>query len=212
MAIGRFGWKANTATLSHQCAAAFVEDMGITNYMFTDESGFGQSNGNDGLSDDPEIAAQVLDQVIMYCRTLGVPAPRNVDAANVQRGAKLFNDLQCAACHSPRQVSGPSPISALAYQTFYPYTDMLLHDMGDGLADNRPDFQASGSEWKTRPLWGIGLTNLVNGHTDFLHDGRARNVTEAIMWHGGEAQHAKEKFRQLSTRQRNDLLDFINSL
>jgi CxxC motif-containing protein (DUF1111 family) len=212
MAIGRFGWKANTATLSHQCAAAFVEDMGITNYMFTNESGSGQSNGNDGLSDDPEIAAQVLDQVVMYCRTLGVPAPRNVDAANVQRGAKLFNDLQCAACHSPRQVSGPSPISALAYQTFYPYTDMLLHDMGDGLTDNRPDFQASGSEWKTRPLWGIGLTNLVNGHTDFLHDGRARNVTEAIMWHGGEAQHAKEKFRQLSTRQRNDLLDFINSL
>jgi len=212
MAIGRFGWKANTATLSHQCAAAFVEDMGITSYMFTNESGYMQSNGNDGLSDDPEITPQVLDAVVMYCRTLGVPAPRNVESANVKRGAKLFNDLQCAACHTPRQVSGPSAISALSYQTFFPYTDMLLHDMGDGLADNRPDFQASGSEWKTRPLWGIGLTNLVNGHTDFLHDGRARNITEAILWHGGEAEHSKEKFRQLSTQQRNDLLDFINSL
>ncbi len=212
MSVGRFGWKANTASLSHQCAAAYVEDMGITNYMFQNESGYGQTNGNDGITDDPEITENALNQVVMYCRTLGVPAPRNVEASNIKRGAKIFEDLQCAKCHTLKQTTGPSAISALSYQTFFPYTDMLLHDMGDGLADNRPDFLASGTEWKTRPLWGIGLTNLVNGHTDFLHDGRARNVTEAILWHGGEAQTSKNKFKQLTTSQRNDLLDFINSL
>lgn len=212
MAIGRFGWKANTATLMHQCAAAYVEDMGITSYMFPNESGWDQTNGNDGLADDPEISQDVLHQVVMYCRTLGVPAPRNIETAAVKRGAKIFEDIACAKCHTPKQMTGSSTVSALSHQTFFPYTDLLLHDMGEDLADNRPDFLASGSEWKTRPLWGIGLTNLVNGHTDFLHDGRARNVTEAILWHGGEAFQSKTKFKQLTTQQRNDLLAFINSL
>lgn len=212
MAIGRFGWKANTATLMHQCAAAYVEDMGVTNYMFQNESGSDQANGNDGIADDPEITEEVLHQVVMYCRTLGVPAPRNIETAAVKRGAKIFDDLACTKCHTPKQRTLSSPVSAIANQTFYPYTDLLLHDMGEGLADNRPDFLASGSEWKTRPLWGIGLTNLVNGHTDFLHDGRAGNITEAILWHGGEAQQSKDKFKQLSTQRRNDLLAFLNSL
>lgn len=210
--IGRFGWKANTATLIDQCAAAYVEDMGITNYLFQNESGWDQANGHDGIDDDPEITPEILDQVVMYCRTLGVPAPRNIDQPNIKRGAKIFEDIDCAKCHTPRQQTGPSAISALSMQTFFPYTDLLLHDMGEELADNRPDFLAGGTEWKTRPLWGIGLTNLINGHTDFLHDGRARNVTEAILWHGGEAQNAKNKFKQLPTSKRNDLLDFINSL
>nr|WP_259343368.1 di-heme oxidoredictase family protein [Capnocytophaga canis] len=109
-------------------------------------------------------------------------------------------------------LQGSSPIKALANQTFYPYTDMLLHDMGEDLADGRPDFLADGNEWKTRPLWGIGLQFLVNGHTEFLHDGRAKNVTEAILWHGGEAKDTKEKFKQLSKKDREDLLEFINSI
>lgn len=210
--LGRFGWKANTGSLIVQCAAAFVEDMGITNPIFFNETGIGQSNGQDGLNDDPEIGQNILDQLVLYTRTLGVPAPRNLSNSNVRQGAAIFEQIDCAKCHMPKQKTGSNTISALTNQTFFPYTDLLLHDMGEGLADNRPDFLASGSEWKTRPLWGIGLTQLINGHTDLLHDGRARTIEEAILWHGGEAQNAKNKYKQLTTRQRSNLLQFINSL
>ncbi|WP_394344085.1 di-heme oxidoreductase family protein [Flavobacterium microcysteis] len=210
--LGRFGWKANTGTLLVQCTAAYVEDMGITNYVFSKETGHGQSNGGDGRDDDPEIQRPIVDQVVLYCQTLAVPGPRNINSKSVKEGAKLFESLECSKCHIPKQMTGPSPISALAFQTIYPYTDMLLHDMGEDLADGRPDFLASGREWKTRPLWGIGLTGLVNGHTTFLHDGRAKNLTEAILWHGGEAEKAKEKFKQLTEAKRKALLDFLNSL
>lgn len=210
--LGRFGWKANTGTLLVQCTAAYVEDMGITNYVFSRETGHGQSNGGDGRDDDPEIQRPIVDQVVLYCQTLAVPGARNINSKSVKEGARLFESLECSKCHTPKQMTGPSPISALAFQTIYPYTDMLLHDMGEDLADGRPDFLASGREWKTRPLWGIGLTGLVNGHTTFLHDGRAKNLTEAILWHGGEAEKAKEKFKQLSEAKRKALLDFLNSL
>ena len=210
--LGRFGWKANTGSIRVQCAAAYVEDMGITNSLFPNETGHGQSNGQDGLNDDPELSDAIIDQVVQYCQTLAVPAPRNITNTNVKLGARLFDQLDCAKCHIPKQTTGYSPISAIANQTFYPYTDMLLHDMGEDLADNRPDFLASGKEWKTRPLWGIGLTFLINGHTDFLHDGRAKNVEEAILWHGGEAENSKNKYKQLSAKDRSDLLAFINSL
>lgn len=210
--LGRFGWKANTGTLLVQCSAAYVEDMGITNYVFQNETGHNQSNGQDGRNDDPEITQQIVDQVVLYCKTLAVPGARNIESRTVKEGARLFESLECAKCHIPKQMTGQSSISALAYQTIYPYSDMLLHDMGDDLADNRPDFLASGKEWKTRPLWGIGLTSLINGHTTFLHDGRAKNLTEAILWHGGEAQKAKEKFKRLSAAKRDALLDFLNSL
>ena len=210
--LGRFGWKANTATILEQCAGAYNGDMGITSYLFPIETGFGQTNGSDGFADDPEIDNQILNDVTFYCQTLGVPAPRNITNENVRRGAKLFEQLECAKCHIPKMQTGYSSIATLANQTIYPYTDMLLHDMGEDLADNRPDFLANGREWKTRPLWGIGLTQVVNGHTDFLHDGRAKNVTEAILWHGGEAQSSKTQFKQLTTKDRNDLLSFINSL
>ena len=180
MVIGRFGWKANTGSIRTQCAAAYVEDMGITNLLFQQETGHGQSNGSDGLGDDPELVEAILNQVVLYCQTLAVPAPRGIDNLVVQQGAALFERKECAKCHKPRQQTGYSPIAAISNQVFYPYTDMLLHNMGEGLADNRPDFRANGNEWKTRPLWGIGLTELVNGHTHFLHDGRARNLTEAI--------------------------------
>lgn len=210
--VGRFGWKANTGTIRSQCAAAYVEDMGITNVIFDKETGHGQTNGSDGLGDDPELAAAILDQVVLYCKTLAVPAPRGIDKQQVKDGAAIFEKIACAQCHKPQQKTGYSEISAISFQTFYPYTDMLLHDMGEGLSDNRPDFLAGGSEWKTRPLWGIGLTQLVNGHTDFLHDGRAKNLTEAILWHGGEALQSKEKFKLLSKKDREALLAFLNSL
>ena len=171
-----------------------------------------QSNGQDGLADDPEISDAILNQVALYCRSLGVPAPRNVTNQTIRKGAKTFEQINCAKCHTPKQQTGLGVIAAVSNQTIYPYSDLLLHDMGDDLADNRPDFLATGKEWKTRPLWGIGLTEIVNGHTNFLHDGRAKNITEAILWHGGEAQQSKEKFKQLSTSKRNELLAFINSL
>lgn len=210
--IGRFGWKANTATILEQCAGAYNGDMGITSYLKPIETGFGQSNGEDGFGDDLELADNILRRVALYCKTLAVPAPRNITVSNVRRGAKIFEQLECAKCHIPKMQTGPSPIAALANQTIFPYSDMLLHDMGDDLADHRPDFLASGNEWKTRPLWGIGLTNVVNNHTNFLHDGRAKNITEAILWHDGEALNSKNKFKQLSAKDRNDLLSFINSL
>ncbi|WP_353117699.1 di-heme oxidoredictase family protein [Myroides odoratus] len=210
--LGRFGWKANTASLLEQCAAAFNNDMGITNYVFPYETGYGQTNGDDGLNAGIEVSNALVDAVTFYTQTLAVPASRFHDNQNVRNGARIFEEIDCAKCHVPKQKTGPSPIKALAYQTIYPYTDLLLHDMGEGLADNRPDFMATGREWKTRPLWGIGFQYLVNGHTQFLHDGRAANLTEAILWHGGEAQRAKDKFKQLSTKEREDLLAFLNSL
>ncbi len=210
--IGRFGWKANTATILEQCATAYVNDMGITNPMFTQETGFGQTNGEDGLLDDPEISQEILESVTLYCQTLAVPAARNLDTESVQKGAQIFENIQCGACHIPSLQTGSSAISALENQTIYAYTDLLLHDMGEGLADNRPDFLATGSEWKTRPLWGIGLTKAVNGHTQFLHDGRANNLTEAILWHGGEAQNSKNLFKSLSLQERKYLLAFLNAL
>ncbi|MBU2939068.1 c-type cytochrome [Lacinutrix sp. C3R15] len=210
--IGRFGWKANTATILEQCAGAYLHDMGITNSLFSQETGFGQTNGSDGLADDPELTEEILNQVVFYCQTLAVPAPRDIEDDSVRRGAQLFEDLQCASCHVPSMTTSSNTISAISNQTIYAYSDMLLHDMGEGLADNRPDYLANGSEWKTRPLWGIGLTQVVNGHTDFLHDGRAKNITEAILWHGGEAENAKSMFKDLTTDQREDLLNFVNSL
>ena len=210
--IGRFGWKANSSSVLVQCASAYVEDMGVTNYVFPNETGFNQSNGQDGLDDDPEISNSILAAVALYCKTLAVPASRNPTNNEVRKGAKTFEEISCVKCHTPKQQSGYNTIASISNQTFYPYSDLLLHDMGPELADNRPDFLASGTEWKTRPLWGIGLTQIVNNHTHFLHDGRARSITEAILWHGGEAQNAKEKFKQLSTQKRNELLAFINSL
>lgn len=198
--LGRFGWKANVGTIETQTATAFIEDMGITSPVFKNDN------------EEPEITQEVLDQVSFYSRTLAVPAPRDQDNKIVKKGAALFHKIGCASCHVPEQKTGEGPIAELSNQVIYPYTDMLLHDMGEGLADNRPDYLATGREWKTRPLWGIGLTSRVNGHTHFLHDGRARNITEAILWHGGEGENAKKAFKALSKKDREALLTFINSL
>ncbi len=212
MELGRFGWKANVPTVLQQCAGAYNDDMGITSYYFPEESGTGQTNGDDGLEDDPEIEAQTLNDVAFYSRTLGVPAGRDVNDKNVLKGQGIFNRIDCAKCHIPEMQTGYSEISAVTNQKIFPFSDMLLHDMGEGLADGRPDYNANGREWRTTPLWGVGLTQIVNGHTDLLHDGRAKNITQAILWHGGEAQAAKNAFKALSTKEREDLLAFIKSL
>lgn len=212
--MGLFGWKANQPSIRQQTAAAFLNDVGITSSIFPDEyapTGADISGIPNGGS--PEIVDIAFNRVVLYSQTLSVPVRRNYSEQNVLRGKQVFNDMNCVACHKPKMQTGSDYyIEGLRNQTIRPYTDMLLHDMGPGLADGAPDYLATGSEWRTQPLWGIGLINTVNGHTRLLHDGRARNVTEAIMWHGGEAEQAKNKFKQLTTQERQDLLDFINSL
>lgn len=211
--LGRFGWKANTPSVMVQAAGAYNNDMGVTNPLFPVESSYGQTNGDPNLNDDPEITQDILDQVAFYCRTLAVPAARNLDNKEVIAGYRLFEDLKCVSCHTPSYTTGAFPdIPEISNQNIYPYTDMLLHDMGEDLADHRDDFLANGNEWKTRPLWGIGLTHLVNGHTHFLHDGRAKSIEEAILWHGGEAEASKNNFMALTETKRRQLIKFVESL
>jgi CxxC motif-containing protein (DUF1111 family) len=211
-ALGRFGWKANHPTLTQQNAGAYTQDMGVTNPYFPVESSAGQFQA-DERNDEPEIDQETLDVTVFYVQTLAVPARRDVDDPTVQRGEQLFAAAQCAACHIPIMQTGTLPgLPGLSNQVIYPYTDLLLHDMGEGLADGRPDFLATCQEWRTPPLWGIGLTERVNGHTFFLHDGRARTLLEAIMWHGGEAAGAREKVRRMSKADREALIAFLESL
>jgi CxxC motif-containing protein (DUF1111 family) len=170
-------------------------------------------HGNSGQYDDLEAPAEVMDLILFYARNLAVPERRNVEDPTVLRGKELFYDSGCTGCHRPKfATSRDSEVPALAGQLIWPYTDLLLHDMGEGLADHRPEGEASGREWRTPPLWGIGLTEAVNDHTFFLHDGRARNLTEAILWHGGEAEAARDAFATMSKEDREALLAFLNSL
>lgn len=210
--IGRFGWKANNPTLLQQTAGAYNGDMGITSPYFPVESAHGTSQ-DDGLDDDPEISQETLDAVVFYVQTLGVPARRDIDDPQVRRGEQVFTDANCSGCHIPTLQTGIHPdVPEVSGQTIHPFTDLLLHDMGPGLADGRPDYLANGQEWRTPPLWGIGLTNIVNGHTFLMHDGRARNLMEAIMWHGGEAEASKEYVRNLAKGDRDALIAFLKSL
>lgn len=212
--MGRFGWKANQPSVRQQVAAAFSGDMGITSSMYPNENcppGVDCNTIPNGGT--PEIVDANFNRVVVYSQTLSVPMRRNYNDSNVLNGKKIFSDINCAACHIPKMQTGNNyAIAGLRNQTIRPYTDLLLHDMGDGLADNAPDFLATGSEWRTPALWGIGLVQTVNKHTRFLHDGRARNITEAILWHGGEALQAKNNFKKLSAKDRDDLLSFLNSL
>jgi len=209
--LGRFGWKANQPNLYQQSAAAYVNDIGITNPLYQLENCHNNAVC-DTLSDDPEITNEILESVELYVQTLAVPGRRDFDDADVIAGKELFNSIGCVSCHTSEFTTGIHPVSELSNQRIFPYTDLLLHDMGDELADNRTDFRADGKEWRTPPLWGIGLVNVVNGHTNFLHDGRARNLEEAILWHGGEAENSRNSFMNLSQNERNKLLKFLNSL
>lgn len=214
VALGRFGWKANVATVKQQNAGAFVGDIGITSPVFRAENcPPGQracARSRDG--GEPEIDARKLDRVTFYTRTLAVPARRAVGTAPTDAGERRFAALGCGSCHLPELRTGASDVAGLRDQLLRPYTDLLLHDMGPGLADGRPDGLATGSEWRTAPLWGIGLVPVVNRHTRFLHDGRARSLEEAILWHGGEGRAARERFRMLGARERRELVAFLESL
>lgn len=210
--LGRFGWKANTASILTQVATAFNQDMGITNSVLPVESSYGQSQ-YDGLKDDPELPDSLLNAVKFYAQTLQVPARRNTTDATVKHGEALFIAAKCANCHKQTLTTGVDVTRPyLSNQVIHPYTDMLVHDMGPGLADNRPDYLANGQEWRTAPLWGLGLYTTVNNPGYYLHDGRARTITEAIMWHGGEAQSAVNYFSSLSSTDRAAMLKFLQSL
>lgn len=209
--LGRFGWKASAATLLHQTSGAYNEDMGVTSSYLPAEACAGQVPACDDHA--PEVSDDVVALVALYVRTLGVPARRQVGDPTTRRGSELFQSIGCAACHTPTLLTGTmAGEPEVSNQRIHPYTDLLLHDMGDGLADLRPDYAADGREWRTPPLWGIGLTVVVNGHTYFLHDGRARNLAEAVLWHGGEAEAARERFRNLPAADRAALLAFLGSL
>ena len=163
----------------------------------------------------PEVSDAILDAVVLYARTLGVPARRRraEGEADLRRGQHLFAQARCDACHRPELTTGDSPnLPDLAAQPIRPYSDLLLHDMGEGLSDGRPSFAASGAEWRTAPLWGLGLVPRVNGHSFLLHDGRARDVAEAILWHDGEGKPAQQAFVQMSREDRRALITFVESL
>ncbi len=210
--LGRFGWKANQPTLLQQVASAYHDDMGVTTSLFPLENSTGQSQLKENRI-TPEVSDEILDVVTFYVQTLAVPARRNVDDPQVIHGEQLFAQAQCASCHVPTLRTGVLPgVPSVSNQTIHPYTDLLLHDMGPDLADNRPDFHASGTEWRTPPLWGIGLVRTVNGHTNFLHDGRARNLMEAILWHGGEAEQSRQTVLEMSKTERDALIAFLESL
>ncbi|MGH7681878.1 MAG: di-heme oxidoredictase family protein, partial [Candidatus Eiseniibacteriota bacterium] len=210
--LGRFGWKANQPSLPQQVAAAYRGDMGVTNPIFTAENAQGQPQ-DDGLADDPEISMGTVEAATFYTQTLGVPARRNVNDPVVLQGRRAFDTARCGSCHTPTFVTGMLPgVPEVSHQTIHPYTDLLLHDMGEDLADGRPDFQATGREWRTPPLWGIGLTEVVQGQAFYLHDGRARTLMEAIMSHGGEATVSREAVRKMEKADRDALILFLQSL
>ena len=210
--IGRFGWKAEQPTGGQQAADAAHNDMGLTSFYFPAEHCDGQDNCADGLQTGYDADDEMTKLFAYYFQTLAVPAQRDVDLPAVKKGRQLFETIQCASCHTPKHITGTHEIAALSGQTIFPYTDLLLHDMGEGLADHRPTYMADGMEWRTSPLWGIGLTQVINPKATFLHDGRAKNLEEAILWHGGEAEHSKEEFRTLNKQDRDALIAFLMSL
>ncbi len=235
---GRFGWKAGQPSLEQQNAAAFNGDMGITSSLFRQENcqvsqitchqraahGHGSSpknqsaattlyNSKGAVKPEPEVAPHLLNQVTFYTGNLAVPKRRNPQDSRVKAGEAIFAQLNCDGCHTSSHTTRADYHHPwLANQSIEPYTDLLLHDMGEGLADHSQEFLASGREWRTPPLWGIGLTQAVSGVESYLHDGRARNLQEAILWHGGEAQRSRDLYQQLAPEQRQALLVFLRDL
>jgi CxxC motif-containing protein (DUF1111 family) len=211
---GRFGLKANTATIFVQVASAYHQDMGITSSLFPLESCYGQPQMTAVLNPGkPNLPDSILNQVVFYVRSLAVPARRDIDNPQVIKGQQLFTQIQCSGCHIPTLRTGVDfTLSQLSNQRIHPYTDLLLHDMGPDLADGYTDYLAGGNDWKTPALWGIGLFEKTNGTAFYLHDGRARSLEEAILWHGGEAKGSRDQFTQLSESDRQALIRFLRSL
>ena len=220
--LGRFGWKGGAPTVREQSAGAFSGDMGLSTYLHPKESGdctaaqpgcLAAPNGAQYVHDGQEVSDESLTLVTFYARNLAVPERRGIDDPTVLRGKAVFYTLNCTGCHTPKHVTHRlADQPEQSFQLIWPYTDLLLHDMGEGLADHRPEGRATGHEWKTPPLWGIGLTAQVSGHTEFLHDGRARNILEAILWHGGEAQAQRDAVATLPKPDRDALIAFLESL
>ncbi|GAM60213.1 probable thiol oxidoreductase [Vibrio ishigakensis] len=213
--IGRFGWKAGQPTLNQQNAAAFNGDVGLTTSLFTAENCSQNQSicGELPNGGEPEVSDKILGFVEFYTQHLAVPQRRNVDDPQVIKGQQLFANSGCESCHKVDITTAKvDDKPALSEQIIHPYTDLLLHDMGEGLADNRGEFIANGQEWRTPPLWGIGYTEEVNGHTYFLHDGRARSLIEAVLWHGGEAENSKQTVLKFNKQERDALIAFLQSL
>ncbi|TNF21769.1 MAG: c-type cytochrome [Rhodobacteraceae bacterium] len=219
--LGRFGWKAGAPTVKDQTAAAFAGDIGLSTPLLNEgggdctaaQSACRTATHGDGDARVFEVDAIGLDLVTFYSRNLGVPARRDVGDPQVLRGKQLFHDTGCIACHQPKFVTHRlKDRDPQSFQLIWPYSDFLLHDMGEGLADNRPEAVATGREWRTPPLWGIGLTAQVSGQTRFLHDGRARSLLEAILWHGGEARPQRDTVVGMEPADRAALIRFLESL
>ena len=220
--LGRFGWKAGQPSLLQQSTHAINGDIGISTPGMVAAAGdctarqpecLAAPNGNSEQHDGLEASAEMLELITFYSRNLAVPARREVDDPKILDGKEVFYESGCVDCHRPKYVTRRDSLGEeQSFQLIWPYSDLLLHDLGEGLADNRPEGRASGREWRTAPLWGIGLTETVNGHTQFLHDGRARSLLEAVLWHGGEAEAARQKVVALPTEQREALLAFLRSL
>ena len=210
---GRFGWKANEPDLMAQSSGAAFGDIGLTTSLHPSQNcpQVQRQCREAAQQDTPEIGDAFLAKLVLYTRSLAVPRARG-DELTFAEGLRIFRGFGCADCHLPTLKSGASAQPELSGQLFHPFTDLLLHDMGEGLADGRPDGAATGSEWRTPPLWGLGLVERVNGHDRLLHDGRARGFAEAILWHGGEAQRAREAFRNAPENERQVLIDFLKGL
>jgi len=200
--VGKFGFKASAPTVLQQVAGAYSTDMGVSNPLFP------------AGDRTPDITRRLLERTVFYTQTLAVPLARAQDDFVVRQGREIFGAIGCNRCHIESLTTGHHSIQELSRQNIQPFTDLLLHDMGAGLADHRPDFSASGSEWRTTPLWGIGLTEVVLGprEVSYLHDGRARTLQEAILWHGGEGENAKRAFIELAASERDSLIKFLRSL
>ncbi|MCH2110388.1 MAG: thiol oxidoreductase [Polyangiaceae bacterium] len=215
---GRFGYKANQSTLEQAVAAAFSGDLGISSSLFPDQpcspSQVGclrelTGNNEDGL----ELPDDLLELVVNFNRNLGVPQRSEKLRESTMSGRRFFYELGCSSCHRPSyRTSANQTQPHLGEQLIWPYSDFLIHDMGESLSDHRPDYQARGSEWRTTPLWGLGVSAEVSGEESYLHDGRARTIEEAILWHGGEAGQARERFTLLNAEERQNLIDFLGSL
>ncbi len=211
---GRFGWKAAQPTVEAQVATALNEDMGITSpdRPRVDLTAAQRAARKRPSGGRPEIQGAAWQSLVNYTRWVAVPARRDLDDPSVRRGAARFRETGCVSCHVPTLVTGPADQPALAHQVLHPFSDLLLHDMGAGLSDGMPEGAATASEWRTPPLWGLGLATTVNGYRFLLHDGRARSPEEAILWHGGEATRSREAFRALPNTARRDLVRFLDSL
>jgi CxxC motif-containing protein (DUF1111 family) len=214
--LGRFGWKANQPGLAQQTFAAFLGDIGITSMMFQSDNCPPVQTACVAAPHsltEPNLEPIKADAMVVHALALAVPARRNLNDSRAQRGEQLFDTIGCATCHIPElTTSSLDGWPELSNQHIRPFTDLLLHDMGPDLADNRPDFLASGAEWRTPPLWGLGLVESINGGLFLLHDGRARGFAEAILWHGGAGQGARDAFRALPASDRDALVAFLSSL